>query len=97
MTARFGIELAPNACRIVAIDAPAAWSRPARDTRVHSFDLLPASASETHETLRSLKGQSAVVVVWTASEHAHVVLTCGSYESRRAEELETCGAGLVET
>src|SRR5262245_65345296 len=97
MTARFGIELAPNACRIIGIDRPAAWSRQAGDTRVLSFDLLPASASETRDTLRSLRRPTAAVVVWTPSEHRQVVVTGGSYESMRAEALDALAAAGVQT
>src|SRR6476660_2213296 len=98
MTARFGIELSPNACRIVAIDAPAAWSRQTGDTRVRSFDLLGSvSESDTRAALRSLKGRSAVAVVWTASEHRQVVVTGGSYEAMRAEALDALGAAGVQT
>jgi len=97
MTARFGIELTPNACRIVAIDAPAVWSRQPRDTRVLSFDLLPASAPETRNRLRSLMRRSAAAVVWTASEHRQVVVTGGSYESMRAEALDALAAAGVQT
>jgi len=97
MSARFGIELSPNACRIIAIDAPAAWSRQERDTRVRSFDLLPASGSETRDRLQSLRRRSAVVVVWTASEHRQVVVTGGSYESMRAEALDALAAAGVQT
>src|SRR5262245_42722617 len=97
MTARFGIELAPNACRIIGIDRPAAWSRQADDTRVLSFDLLPASASETRDTLRSLRRPTAAVVVWTPSEHRQVVVTGGSYESMRAEALDALAAAGVQT
>jgi hypothetical protein len=98
MTARFGIELSPNACRIVSIDAPAAWSRQPRDTRVQSFDLLPASAPETRDRLRSLRRQTAAAVVWTtASEHRQVVVTGGSYESMRAEALDSLVAAGVQT
>ena len=98
MTARFGIELSPNACRIVAIDAPAVWSRPPRDTRVQSFDLLPASAPETRDRLRSLRRRTAAAVVWTtASEHRQVVVTGGSYESMRAEALDALAAAGVQT
>ena len=98
MTARFGIELSPNACRIVAIDAPAVWSRPPRDTRVQSFDLLPASAPETRDRLQSLRRQTAAAVVWTTtSEHRQVVVTGGSYESMRAEALDALAAAGVQT
>src|SRR5262245_46050667 len=97
MTARFGIELSPNACRIVAIDAPATWSRQLRDTRVSSFDLLPASGSETRDRLRALRRRNAAVVAWTASEHRQVVVTGGSYESMRAEALDTLAASGVQT
>jgi len=97
MAARFGIELSPTACRVIAIDAPAAWSRRRSETLVRSFALLPASGSETRTALRALRRKTAAVVAWTASEHRQVVVTGGSYESMRAEALDALAAAGLQT
>ena len=88
MTTRLGIELAPNACRIVEVEAGLAWHRHASDTRVRSFAVLPLSSPETLAKLQSLRKQPAAVVVWNAhSEHRQVVVNGGSYEAMRGEAL----------
>jgi hypothetical protein len=97
MAARLGIELSPTACRIVEIEAPR-FGRPAGDTRVRSFTLLPPAGAETAAKLASLKGQTAAVVVWNApSEYRQVVVTGGSYESMRREALNALAAAGLQT
>jgi hypothetical protein len=65
--------------------------------RVRSFELLPASGSETLAGLQALRRQTNTVVVWTASEHRQVVVTGGSYESMRAEALDGLAAAGPKT
>ena len=51
MATRIGIELSPTACRIVEVEAGAAWRRNARETRVVSYAILPPSGPETQAKL----------------------------------------------
>jgi hypothetical protein len=98
MTTRLGIELSPEACRIVEVEAGMAWHRHASDTRVRSFAVLPLSGAETRAKLESLRKQQAAVVVWNApSEHRQVVVTGGSYEAMRAEALAALAAAGLRT
>ena len=98
MATRIGIELSPDACRIVEIDPAAAWERRRGETRVRSFAVLPRSGPETDAKLRSLRKRRAAVVVWnTASDHRQVMVSPGSYESMRAEAIGALDAAGVET
>ena len=55
---RIGIELSPDACRIVEMDrAPRCGERRQRQTRVRSFAVCRASGPDTDAELRSLRGR----------------------------------------
>lgn len=97
MATRVGIELAPDACRIVEIDAGPIWARRDRATEIRSFAILPPSGPETEARLRGLRRKRVAVVVWTGGEHRQVVVGCGSYESMRSETIESLAAVGVKT
>jgi hypothetical protein len=98
MATRIGIELSPDACRIVEIDPAPAWERRRGQTRVRSFAVLPPSGPDTEAKLRSLRKRRAAVVVWSAaSEHRQVMVSPGSYESMRADAIGALDAAGVET
>ena len=63
MATRVGIELSPAACRIIEVDAALPWRRSEGETRVRSFAVLPPSGPETLAKLKSLRRQSAAVIV----------------------------------
>jgi hypothetical protein len=95
-----GIELSPDACRIVEIESPPVWKRRrwSVPSRVRSFAVFPPSGAETEAKLASLKNQRAAVVVWNAaSDHRQVMVDAGSYESMRAEAIRALDAVGVET
>jgi hypothetical protein len=97
---RVGIELSPDAWRIVEIEPIPIWARRGRtmSTRVRSFAVLPPTGPETAARLASLKNHHAAVVVWdAASDHRQVVVDAGSYESMRAEAIRALDAVGVET
>jgi hypothetical protein len=96
MATRVGIELAPDACRIIEIDAGPLWAR-RRETRVRSFAVLPPSGAETQARLRTLRKRRAAVVVWAEADHRQVVVSSGSYESMRAEALASLAAAGLQT
>jgi hypothetical protein len=98
MATRIGIELSPDACRIVEIDPAPAWERRRGQTRVRSFAVLPPSGPDTEAKLRSLRKRRAAVVVWSAaSEHRQVMVSPGSYESMRADAIGALDAAGEET
>ena len=95
-----GIELSPDACRIVEIESPPIWKRRrwSVPSRVRSFAVFPPSGAEIEAKLASLKNQRAAVVVWNAaSDHRQVIVDAGSYESMRAEAIRALDAVGVET
>ena len=95
---RVGIELSPDACRIVEIDPAPAFERRRGQTRVRSFAVLPPSGPETDAKLRSLRNRRVAVVVWNAaSDHRRVIVSRGSYESMRAEAIAALDAAGVQT
>jgi hypothetical protein len=95
---RIGIELSPDACRVVEIDPAPVWERRRGETRVRAFAVLPPSGPETEAKLRSLRNRRAAVVVWNAaSDHRQVMVSPGSYESMRAEAIGALNAAGVET
>jgi hypothetical protein len=77
MATRIGIELSPDACRIVEIDPAPAWERRRGSTRVRSFTVLPPSGPETDAKLRSLRNRRAAVVVWNAASDHRQILAAG--------------------
>ena len=95
MATRIGIELSPDACRIVEIDPAPRWERRRGATRVRSFAVLPPSRPEIEAKLRSLRNCRAAVVVWNAAgDHRQVIVSPSSYESMRAEAIGALdGAG----
>jgi hypothetical protein len=98
LVTRLGIELSPDACRIVEIDPAPLGERRRGGTRVRSFAVLPPSGPETDAKLRSLRKRRAAVVVWnTASDHRQVLVSPGSYASMRAEAIGALDAAGVET
>ena len=98
MATRIGIELSPDACRIVEIDPAPAWERRRGSTRVRSFAVLPPSGPETDAKLRSLRNRRVAVVVWNvASDHRQILVSPGSYESMRAEAIGALDDAGVET
>ena len=95
-----GIELSPDACRIVEIEAAPFWARRpwSVPTRVRAFAVLPPSGPDTEAKLASLKNRRAAVIVWgAASDHRQVIVDAGSYESMRAEAIRALDAVGVET
>jgi len=97
---RLGIELSPDACRIVEIERPPFWMRRPwkAPTRVRAFDILPPAGPETAAKLASLKNVPAAAVVWNAaSDHRQVIVDAGSYESMRAEAIRALDAIGVKT
>src|SRR3954471_21742607 len=58
---QLGIELSPNACRIVEVDRGVPWRQAQGDSRVRSFTVLPPSGPETQAKLASLRRRSAAV------------------------------------
>ena len=97
MATHVGIELSPAACRIVEVDGGGPSWRRGGDLRVRSFAVLPPSGADTRAKLKSLRRREASVIVWGGrSEHRQVMVTAGSYESMRAEALESLSsAGLT--
>jgi hypothetical protein len=93
MATRVGIELAPDACRIVEIEVGPPWMR-SPTTRVRSFAILPPSGPETEATLRTLRDRRAGVVVWTAGGHGQVVVSAGSYQAMRKEATGALAAAI---
>lgn len=98
MATRIGIELSPDACRIVEIDPAPAWDRRRGSTRVRSFAVLPPSGPETDAKLQSLRNRRVAVVVWNAaSDHRQILVSPGSYESMRAEAIGALEDDGVDT
>lgn len=96
---RLGIELSPDACRIVEVETRPVWTRrPWKvPTRVRSFAVLPPAGPETDAKLAAFKHHRAAVIVWSAaSDHRQVIVDAGSYESMRAEAIRALDAAGVE-
>jgi hypothetical protein len=96
---RIGIELSPDACRIVEIDPAPAWERRRGATRVRSFAVLPPSGPETDAMLRSLRNRQAAVVLWTVTgDHPQILVPPGLQPlltaGIRVRTVMTSGAAL---
>ena len=93
MPAPLGIELTPDACRIVELDSS---HQDGSDTRVSDFARLPRSGVEMQLRLASLRRRPAAVVVWGLhSDHRQAIVTHGPfYRMRREAVAATRHAGV---
>src|SRR5438270_96744 len=86
MATRLGIELTSVACRIIEIDTGSGWRR-ARAARPIVCG-SPVFRPEIGARLASYKGRAASVIVWGPyNAHRQVVVTQGTYESMRTDDL----------
>jgi len=97
MTTRLGIELAPDACRVVEVDVRPAGRGPDPATRVRSFAALPPSGPDMAQALIGFGRRDAAVVVWgPQSQLRPAIVAAGRYRPMRAEALRALAdAGIA--
>jgi hypothetical protein len=98
MPVRLGVELSPDSCRFVELDAGPASGHGASPTRIRSFGRLPREGTQTRNELSRFPRQPATAVVWgLQADHRHAVVPHGSFRRMRRDAVaEMQGAG-VET
>jgi hypothetical protein len=99
MSVRLGIELSPNACRVVEIEASGRLDQlPRAATRVRSFARLARQGAEAQQRLSPFRGTSAVAVVWGLhADHRQVVVERHSFRRMRREAVAAMKSAGVDT
>lgn len=98
MATHVGIELSPDACRIVELDGGPIESGRTPTTRVCAYAILPPTGPEADGHFATLARRTVAVVVWGArAEHRQMFVANGSYERMRSEALAAARTDGLDT